>query len=118
MTTTMMMMIMIMIIIIIIVFIPCLMKYHALKASWEVEPLATFFWNFGASCQLHTTAGYPLVTISWYTLYVTLSGPQSQSGRFGEEKNLLPLPKMEPQFPCRPGVRLVTVPTKLCLLRT
>jgi len=94
------------------------MKYHALKASWEVEPLATFFWNFGASCQLHTTAGYPLVTISWYTLYVTLSGPQSQSGRFGEEKNLLPLPKMEPQFPCRPGVRLVTVPTKLCLLRT
>jgi hypothetical protein len=33
----MVMMMMMMITIIIIVFIPCLMKYHVLKASWEVE---------------------------------------------------------------------------------
>jgi hypothetical protein len=29
-----------------------------------------------------------------------LDGPQSQSGYYGKEKNLLPLPRIEPSFYC------------------
>jgi len=32
-----------------------------------------------------------------YTVYRSLGGPQSRSGRFGEEKNLLSLQKFEPR---------------------
>jgi hypothetical protein len=38
----------------------------------------------------------------WYPLDRRLGGPQSRSGRCGEEKNLLPLPGIEPQFLNRP----------------
>jgi hypothetical protein len=42
-----------------------------------------------------------------------MSGPQSRSGRFGEEKNLLALPGIEPRFFGRQTSSLVTIPTAL-----
>jgi hypothetical protein len=41
------------------------------------------------------------------------SGFQSQSGRYGEEKNLLPLLEIEPRILGRPARSLVVVPSKL-----
>ena len=35
--------------------------------------------------------------------------PQNRSGRFGEEKNLLPLPRIEPRFFGRPARNKVNV---------
>jgi hypothetical protein len=42
-----------------------------------------------------------------------LGGPQSRSGRFGEKKNLLLLPKTEAQFFCCPSRSSVTLPAEL-----
>jgi hypothetical protein len=39
-------------------------------------------------------------SIPQYPLYKRLGGPQSQSGRYGEERNLLPLPEIDAFFPC------------------
>jgi hypothetical protein len=38
-----------------------------------------------------------------------LVGPQSQSGRYGEEKNMLLLPKIEPRFHGRSACSLVSI---------
>jgi hypothetical protein len=46
---------------------------------------------------------------SWYPLYRRLGGPQSRSGRYGEEKNLLPLPRIETRLLGRLGA----IPTEL-----
>jgi hypothetical protein len=63
----------------------------------------------------------PLPLYSWghspqYSLHRRLGGPQSRSGCHGEEKNLLPLPGIEPQFLCRPAHSVVTIPTELSRL--
>lgn len=47
-----------------------------------------------------------------YHLNRKLRGPQSQSQRFGKEKNLFPLPGIEPQSVGRPVCSLDTTPTK------
>jgi len=39
---------------------------------------------------------YPHVKSPWYPLDRRLGGPQSRSGRGGEEKNSQPLPGLEP----------------------
>ena len=46
---------------------------------------------------------YPRGNNSWYTLNRRLGEPQSWSGCFGEEINLLPLPGTKPHFPTSPA---------------
>jgi hypothetical protein len=50
------------------------------------------------SGQLGTLAALPLEKDSQYPLYRRLGGAQSQSGNYGEEKNLLPLWESNPDF--------------------
>jgi hypothetical protein len=51
------------------------------------------------------------------SLYSRLGGPQRRSGRYREEKNILPLPRIEPRLPVCPARRLVAIPTELSQLR-
>jgi hypothetical protein len=48
------------------------------------------------SCQLHAPAALPLGKSPWYSLDRRLGGPQSRSGRGGVEKNIQPMPALEP----------------------
>jgi hypothetical protein len=48
------------------------------------------------SGQLHAPAILPPGKSPWYPLDRMLRGPQSRSGRGGEEKNSQPLPGLEP----------------------
>jgi hypothetical protein len=48
--------------------------------------------------QLHTLASLPQGMSPLYQFYKGLGGPQSRSGRYGEQKNLLPLPGTEPRL--------------------
>jgi hypothetical protein len=48
------------------------------------------------SGQLHSSAALTQGRSPWYALDRRLGGPQSQSGRGGEEKNSQPLPGLEP----------------------
>jgi hypothetical protein len=48
--------------------------------------------NLGNYTQLHALAALPSGKKSQYSFSRWLGGPQSRSGCFGEEKNLLPLP--------------------------
>jgi hypothetical protein len=49
-------------------------------------------------------------------LYSRLRGPNSRSGRYGEEENLLSVLEMEPRFLGRPTPSLLAAPTELCRL--
>jgi hypothetical protein len=48
------------------------------------------------SGQLHVRPRYPQGNSPWYPLDRRLGGPQSRSGRGGEEKNSKLLPELEP----------------------
>jgi hypothetical protein len=48
--------------------------------------------------QLHALATLPLGKSPWYPLDRRLGGPQTKSGRCSKEKNVLPLPGIEPWF--------------------
>jgi hypothetical protein len=48
------------------------------------------------SGRLHSPAVLPQGKRLWYPLDRRLGGPQSRSGRGGEEKNSQPLPRLEP----------------------
>jgi hypothetical protein len=63
--------------------------------------------------QLHALAALSKEKELPYTLHRRLGGPQSQSGRFGEERNIWPLPAIDPWFLGRPSRSLVAVPTEL-----
>jgi hypothetical protein len=52
-----------------------------------------------------------------YPLYRRLGGPQSWSGRYVEEKNLLPLAGIQPRLLGCPVRSLVPIPTELSWLR-
>jgi hypothetical protein len=54
----------------------------------------------GTNGQLHPLTLYspPEERTAGNPLYRRNSGPQSQSGCYGEEKNLFPLSKIEPDF--------------------
>jgi hypothetical protein len=56
---------------------------------------------------------YPRGNSPGTPLYRRLGGLQSQSWRYGEEKNLLPLLGNEPRFLAHPAGSLVTIPTEL-----
>jgi hypothetical protein len=68
------------------------------------------------SCQLHAPAALPQGKRPWYPLDRRLGGPQSRSGRGGEEKNSRPLSGIEPWNPDRPARSLpiiLTEPSRL-----
>jgi hypothetical protein len=48
------------------------------------------------SGQLYAPAALPQRNSAWYPLDSRLGGPQSRSGRGGEEKHCQPLPGLEP----------------------
>jgi len=48
------------------------------------------------SDELHASAALPEGKSPWYSLDRRLGGPQSRSGRGGEEKNSQPPPGIEP----------------------
>jgi hypothetical protein len=56
---------------------------------------------------------YPQGKSPWYPLDRRLGGPQSRSGRGGEEKNSQPPPGIETYNSDRPVRSLVAIPTKL-----
>jgi hypothetical protein len=51
--------------------------------------------------------------IPTYPLARRLGGPHYPLGRCGDEKNILPLPGIEPQFLGRPVHSLVAIPTEI-----
>jgi hypothetical protein len=64
------------------------------------------------SGQIHAPAALPPGKRLPYTLHRRLGGPQSRSGRGGEEKNSQPLPGIEPWKPDRPVLSVVAIPTE------
>jgi len=73
--------------------------------------VAPFIHNLSTRCKcLVSFTSLPLHP-GWkrprYTLNRRLSVPQIRSGRFGQNKNLLTLPGIEPQFPGRPAQLLL-----------
>jgi hypothetical protein len=59
---------------------------------------------------------YPQGNSPCYPLDGRLGGPQSRSGRGGEEKNSQPPPGIESYNPKRPDRSLVTIPSELTRL--
>jgi hypothetical protein len=77
---------------------------------WGLEIYCHSFWASaldGTSGQLHTSPALPRGKSPRYPLNRRLGGPQSRSERFGEEKNLLPVPTVESQSPHRLSCGLV-----------
>jgi hypothetical protein len=64
------------------------------------------------SGQLHAPAALPPGNCPPCQLYRRLGGSQSRSGRYGEERNLLPLPGIEPQFLNRSAHSLIAILTQ------
>jgi hypothetical protein len=60
-------------------------------------------WSASRLCRINPPPSAPC----------TNCGHQTRSGRYGEEKNLFPLPGIEPQLVGRPAHSLVAVPTEL-----
>jgi len=81
----------------------CLTKHHAMKAYWGSGGVALRILDLGNRwrCEVIFTPRllYPRSKNARYALARRLGGPQSQSGRGGEEKGvpLLPLPGIEPR---------------------
>jgi hypothetical protein len=63
--------------------------------------------------QLHAPAVLSLGYSPRYAFYRRLGRPQSWAGRYGEGKNLLPLPGIKPRLLGRPARSLVAIPTEL-----
>jgi hypothetical protein len=59
----------------------------------------------------------PFETAPQYPLYRRLFGPQSRSGRYGEDKNLSSLPGLEPRLLGLPACSLFAIPNELSRLR-
>jgi hypothetical protein len=55
------------------------------------------------SNQLHALAELPQEKEPSVAIRQEMGGPQSRCGYFGEDKNLLPLPEIEPRFVDRPA---------------
>ena len=61
------------------------------------------------SCQLRPQAALLLGKSPTVPLNRRLAGPRSRSVGFGEEKNFLPLPRIEPRYLASPGHALVSL---------
>jgi hypothetical protein len=85
----------------------CLTKHHAMKAYWGSERISPRILDLGTRLRwvvrFTLRPLYPQVKSLWYPLDRRLNGPQSRSGRCGEEKNSQPLSEIEPCNPDRPA---------------
>lgn len=63
----------------------------------------------GVEVYLYRLSPYPWKNTPRYSLYRRLGGAQSRSERYGEDRNLLSMPGMEPRFLDRPGRSLVVI---------
>jgi hypothetical protein len=69
------------------------------------------------SDQFHDPAAlYPRGKSPWYLLDRRLGGPQSRSGRGGEEKNSQPLPGLEPPIRTVEIAQILKISSVHCLL--
>jgi hypothetical protein len=78
----------------------CLTKHHVMKTYCGSRGIAPLILDLGSRWRwvvsfMHWPP-YPQGKNPWYALDRRLSGPQSRSGRGGEEKNSKPPPEMEP----------------------
>jgi hypothetical protein len=71
-----------------------------MKAYWGIGSRVTRILDLGTRWRWVVSFMpqplYPQGKNLWYTSYKRLGGPQSRSGRGGEEKNSQPLPGLEP----------------------
>jgi hypothetical protein len=78
----------------------CLTKHHAMKAYWgsvSIDPrILDLGTRWGWAVNLTPQPLYSEGKCPWYPLDRRLSGPQSRSGRDGEEKNSQPPLGIEP----------------------
>jgi hypothetical protein len=78
----------------------CLTKHHAMKTYWGSGGIAPHILDLGTRCRWVISFTprplYPQGKSPWYPLDRRLGGPQSRSGRGGEEKNSHPPPGIEP----------------------
>jgi hypothetical protein len=78
----------------------CLTKHHAMKAYWGVEVYLHTFFDLGTRWRRVVSFTpqplYPQGKSPLYPLDRRLGGPQSRSGRGGEDKNSQPPPGIEP----------------------
>jgi hypothetical protein len=78
----------------------CLTKHRAMKAYWGSGGIVHSFFNLGTRWRRVVSFTprplYPQRKSPWYTFDRRLGGPQSRSGRGGEEKNSQPPPGIEP----------------------
>lgn len=90
---------------------------HAVKAYGEKDIQLNSSFNLVQS--ISRSSHFTLRPNStWYSLSRQLVGPQSQSGCFGEEQNLLSLLHIEPELLNHPASSLFTIPTMLPLFTT
>jgi hypothetical protein len=77
-----------------------LTKHHAMKAYWRSGGIAPRILDLGTRWRRVVSFTprplYPQGKSPWYPLDRRLGGPQSRSGRGGEEKNPQPPPGIEP----------------------
>jgi hypothetical protein len=84
-----------------------LTEHHVMNVYWGVEVYLHSFFNLGTRWRWVVSFTprplYPQGKSPWYPLN-RLEGPQSRSGREGEEKNSQPPPGIEPSNPDRPAL--------------
>jgi hypothetical protein len=75
----------------------CLTKHHAMKTYWGSVGIAPRILDLGTRWRSMVSFTprplYPAGKCSWYPLDRRLGGPQSRSGRGGEDKNSHPPPR-------------------------
>jgi hypothetical protein len=68
-----------------------------MKTYWESGNITPPFSTSNVDGHLHAPGLYSWRKSLWYSLDRRLGGAQSRSGRRGKQKNLLPLPVVEPR---------------------
>jgi hypothetical protein len=78
----------------------CLTKHHAMKTYWGSGGIVPRILDLGTRWRWVVSFTTLLLYLQgkspWYALDRRLGGPQSRSGRGGEEKNSQPAPGIEP----------------------
>jgi len=70
---------------------------HTGRVEVQLHPFLTLALE-EVSQQLNPSGCFTPREQPWYLLNRRLDGPQSQSGHFREDRNLLPLPGIEPRI--------------------
>jgi hypothetical protein len=91
-----------------------------MKAYWGVEVYHLALFDLGTEGGEWSASRpgrfTPRERAPFYPLDRRLGGPQSRSGRGGEEKNSQPPPAIEPEYTDRPAHIPVSIPSELSRL--